>query len=389
MAKKRPNTINGKQYYTRTVCGKKLYSTISQADVDAKAAEYKKLVNRSVRDPNIRVADFVVQWYEDYKDDIGEHTADQYYYCCQVIIKYLGRYKLVDTTPMILETEMKAFASTRLKTTGNYPSQKYIGSIISVLKLIYKRAKKERLIDYNYAEDISVKSKQDRSAGSKRRSLSTEEINQVLNFQHQYTPMVWFMLLCGLMPEEMTPLQWKDILFNEKDDLYLVDINKTALLRSDRKAVVRLGEAKTEFRLRTVPIPYPLSDWVAQEIQNHHPNDLLFPGKDHDVLSKSALSRRFQTYLTDLDCHITGKQKFNPHQKFQFSIEKFCMYDLRHTYITLLVSIDTPVRKTTALAGHSGTETADKYYIDYRKVSTNNDVKRLGDYLRDKVKSAI
>ena len=61
------------------------------------------------------------------------------------------------------------------------------------------------------------------------------------------------------------------------------------------------------------------------------------------------------------------------------------MYDLRHTYITLLVSLDTPVRKTTALAGHSGTETADKYYIDYKQVNTGDDVKKLGDYLKNKV----
>ena len=179
MPKKKLSKIGGIKYYTRTACGKKFYSNISQEDADAKAEEYKKLKDRYIVDPNISVADYVIKWYDNYKDQVGEHTADQYYYCCQVIIEYLGNYRLADTNPLILENEMRAFASTKLKTTKDYPSQKYISQIISVLKLIYKQAKKERFFDFNYAEDISVKSKKDRDSGKKRRALTPEELDQL------------------------------------------------------------------------------------------------------------------------------------------------------------------------------------------------------------------
>ena len=385
MPKKKLSKIGGIKYYTRTACGKKFYSNISQEDADAKAEEYKKLKDRYIADPDISVADYVIKWYDNYKDQVGEHTADQYYYCCQVIIEYLGNYRLADTNPLILENEMRAFASTKLKTTKDYPSQKYISQIISVLKLIYKQAKKERFFDFNYAEDISVKSKKDRDSGKKRRALTPEELDRVLNFQHRYTPMVWFFLLCGLMPEELVPLCWGDITYKENEDQYTVSINKTALLKNDKRPVIRDGKAKTEFRLRPIPIPFPLSEWVKENIGKNKKKDLIFPDRNGEVLSRSALTGRFNTYLIDLDCWIYGKQKFNPKEKFHFDMDKFCMYDLRHTYITLLVSLDTPVRKTTALAGHSGTETADKYYIDYKQVNTGDDVKKLGDYLKNKV----
>lgn len=383
MPKKKTLNVGTKKYFTRVCNGKKFYSSISQADADAKAEQYRKLKERSIKDPDISVADYVVRWYEGYKNEVGPHTADHYYYCCRVIIEYLGYYKLTDTTPMIIENCMKEFAATKSKQTDDFPSQKYITSVVSVLKLIYKQAKKEQYFDYNYAEDIRVRSKKVDKSSTRRRSLTPEEINRVLNFKHKFTPVVWFMLLCGLMPEEVVPLQWKDITYDVEDDMYFVSINKTAYLGNENKGTVREGQTKTEFRMRTIPIPAPLSEWIKKNIKEHGKKEYLFTDKKGDVLSKSSITGRFQTYLIDLDCSIYGKQKFHPKKKFSFTMDKFCMYDLRHTYITLLVSIDTPIRKTTALAGHSGSETADKYYIDYQKVSTNDDIRKLENHLKN------
>jgi integrase len=382
MAKKKSGRADGKGYYTRIACGRKFYSTISQAEADAKAEEYRKLKERDVFNPDITVAEYVLRWYERHKQKVGAHCAEEYYYRSKTIISLLGRYKLKDITPLILEDAVEEFSCTKLEQTKDYPSQKYINQIISVLKLIFKQARKERYFDYNYAEDVSVKSKKSNKNSGARRALTTEELHRILNFEHKYAPMVWFMLFCGLMPEEVVPLTWADILYDESSDSYKVDVNKTALLLNSGGVDIRPETAKTEFRLRTIAIPYPLSDWIHDNIGLHKGKELIFPNNKGLHLSKTAIRGRFETYLKDLDCWVHLKNKHNPNQKYEMSIDKFCMYDLRHTFITLLANIDTPVRKTTALAGHSGSETADKYYIDYDKLSTDQDIKRLGSFLK-------
>ena len=375
MAKKKSGRADGKGYYTRIACGRKFYSTISQAEADAKAEEYRKLKERDVFNPDITVAEYVLRWYERHKQKVGAHCAEEYYYRSKTIISLLGRYKLKDITPLILEDAVEEFSCTKLEQTKDYPSH-------SVLKLIFKQARKERYFDYNYAEDVSVKSKKSNKNSGARRALTTEELHRILNFEHKYAPMVWFMLFCGLMPEEVVPLTWADILYDESSDSYKVDVNKTALLLNSGGVDIRPETAKTEFRLRTIAIPYPLSDWIHDNIGLHKGKELIFPNNKGLHLSKTAIRGRFETYLKDLDCWVHLKNKHNPNQKYEMSIDKFCMYDLRHTFITLLANIDTPVRKTTALAGHSGSETADKYYIDYDKLSTDQDIKRLGSFLK-------
>lgn len=388
MPKKEKNTFfsNGKKYYKRMFKGK-MFTAKTEEELERKILEYKTMLSFGKPElADITIGEYIIMWYGKKQKEVQKVTAVPYKYASVEIIERIGKVKLSDSTPALLENCVKEFANTKLKTTDNYPSQKYINALITVLRMVYKQAKKELIFNQNFAEDISVKSKSTRK-GTGHRALNEEEINRILNFESRTRPYALFMLLCGLMPEETVPLLWSDITYNEDTNMYYVSVNKTAELSSSKKTVVRLGKTKNEFRKRTVPIPSPLDEWIENEMPKHKKTDLIFSNRDGNLLSASALKSRWNTYLKDMDIHYN--QKKNKYDKTrspaerELSIEKFTQYDLRHTYATLLASIDTPIRKTTALMGHAEVSTTDKYYIDFKKIDSSEEVKQLETKLQE------
>ena len=192
------------------------------------------------------------------------------------------------------------------------------------------------------------------------------------------------MLLCGLMPEEVVALQWKDIVFDEKESAFIVDVNKSGFLSSS-PAVIREGKLKTDFRSRKINIVQPLTNWIAENYKDADPESFIFTMSNGEVMSKSSLRSRFQTYLKDLDRAVYHKKPLTSPKRTAFdkelTIKSFTMYDLRHTYATLLVELEVPVRKATALMGHATSTTTERYYVDWGKISTSDYSKKLGEFL--------
>lgn len=377
---------NGKRYYKQMVKGKVIVANDAD-ELKQKVDDYKALIEAGKQDYSEKLlGDYIFDWYDKKKQEVQECTAVPYKYAAVEIIKRIGKTRLIDCTPALLESCVQGFANEKLKSTGHYPSQDYIDNMISVLRMIFKQAKKEMIFPYNYAEDISVKTKTERK-GTGHRALTEEEINRIINYENRMRPYALFMLLCGLMPEETVPLLWSDITYDEEKEAYYVSVNKTAVLSSSKPTVVRDGKTKTEFRKRTVAIPYPLDEWVAKEMKNHKKSDLIFTDRTGGLLSASALASRWRIYLEDIDIYYNNKKnRYNPTRNDEdrkLTIDRFTQYDLRHTYATMLASIDTPVRKTTALMGHAEASTTDKYYVDFRKIDTTEDVKRLGEKMRE------
>ena len=382
---KRKHGVTNKRYYRKQVNGIR-FCAPSPEKLDEKIRKYfEKLENQNDEHRELMtVADYIIEWHESIKSSVATSTFNTYSYAAKHIIARIGSVQICNVTPAILENCVKDFANSKLKDNKNYPSQKYIGSLITVLKLVFKKAKKELLLPYNYAEDISVKSISTKE-GTEHRSLTEEEICRVLNFQHTMRPYCLFMMLCGLMPEETVPLNWGDIKYNKQTGQYTVTVSKTAELVSGSPVSVRLGKTKNDFRKRTIPIPEPLSEWIKANQRYHRKNELIFKNRYGKLLSPSALGKRWKSYLLDMDIYYNNKpSKYNPtvsKKDKKLSIEEFKPYDLRHTYATLLASIDTPIRKTTALMGHSESSTTDKYYIDMDKLNTSRDVKNLSQEL--------
>lgn len=375
------------KYYRRQVNGIRFCAPTPEL-LEKKIRQYFNRINGAADEQRkyMTIYEYIIEWHEEIEGSIQHSTYNFYKYAAWQIITRIGFKPIISATPALLENCVKDFANTKLKDGKNYPSQKYIDSVITVLKLVFKKAKKELLLPANYAEDISVKSKSTKE-GTKHRSLTQEEINRVLNFNHPMRPYCLFLMLCGLMPEEAVPLKWKDISYLKDSDTYIVSVNKTAELSVSGPTKVRPGKAKNEFRKREIPIPFPLDSWIKSELPKHKKNELIFKNREGCIFTKSALRHRWSAYVSDMDVFYFKKKNKNDPTRTkkdrELTIRNFKQYDLRHTYATVLASIDTPVRKTTALMGHAEAATTDKYYIDASQLDTIGDVKRLSEKIKD------
>lgn len=375
------------KYYRRQVNGIRFCAPTPEL-LEKKIRQYFNRINGAADEQRkyMTISEYIIEWHEEIEGSIQHSTYNFYKYAAWQIITRIGFKPIISVTPALLENCVKDFANTKLKDGKNYPSQKYIDSVITVLKLVFKKAKKELLLPANYAEDISVKSKSTKE-GTKHRSLTQEEINRVLNFNHPMRPYCLFLMLCGLMPEEAVPLKWKDISYLKDSDTYIVSVNKTAELSVSGPTKVRPGKTKNEFRKREIPIPFPLDSWIKSELPKHKKNELIFKNREGCIFTKSALRHRWSAYVSDMDVFYFKKKNKNDPTRTkkdrELTIRNFKQYDLRHTYATVLASIDTPVRKTTALMGHAEAATTDKYYIDASQLDTIGDVKRLSEKIKD------
>ena len=375
------------KYYRRQVNGIRFCAPTPEL-LEKKIRQYFNRINGAADEQRkyMTISEYIIEWHEEIEGSIQQSTYNFYKYAAWQIITRIGFKPIISVTPALLENCVKDFAKTKLKDGKNYPSQKYINAVITVLKLVFKKAKKELLLPANYAEDISVKSKSTKK-GTKHRSLTQEEINRVLNFNHPMRPYCLFLMLCGLMPEEAVPLKWKDISYLKDSDTYIVSVNKTAELSVSGPTKVRPGKTKNEFRKREIPIPFPLDSWIKSELPKHKKNELIFKNREGCIFTKSALRHRWSAYVSDMDVFYFKKKNKNDPTRTkkdrELTIRNFKQYDLRHTYATVLASIDTPVRKTTALMGHAEAATTDKYYIDASQLDTIGDVKRLSEKIKD------
>lgn len=356
------------KYYRKQVNGKRFCAT-SEEELDKKIRTYLKTLEPSaeIDRGEMTITDYTLEWYDKIEKDVAHSTYDFYGYAAKQIMFRIGDKRINEITPAMLENCVRDFAHTLLKDGVNYPSQKYINSLITVLKLICNQAANELILPRNYAENLKIKSISTKT-NTKHRALTDKEINQILNFEHKMRYFSLFMMLCGLMSEETVALTWGDITYDAKSNAYFVTVNKTAELISGRSVIIRPGTTKTVARKRTIPIPEPLSIWIRQNRKYHSKNELIFKNKYGQAISYSSLRKRWASYIKALNKNYNNKSN---------EMKRITPYDLRHTYATLLAQIDTPIRKTTALMGHAESSTTDRFYIDIEKIKTTSDIEKL------------
>ncbi|MDY5934779.1 MAG: site-specific integrase [Oscillospiraceae bacterium] len=377
-------TINGYKYYRCMVNGE----VILEKTLEAMEQKRERLIRTKERIgsnyTDITIGQYSKDWYIEKAQDITDGASRPYAYAVDWIVSSIGKYKLIDSTPEMLEQCVKRFAKTKLANVNNYPSQKYIDDVIAVLKMIYKKAKKELIFPNNYAEGIQVKSISTRK-NTGHRTLSMEEQKRIIEFDHPFRPYLCFQILCGLMPSEACALQWKNIVFDEEKQLYKLKVQNTVELRSNKKSILRIDTTKNSYRKREIYIPVILNEWIDTEKPKHKGNDFLFTNKNGELLSASSLRGKLKSYLLDMDIYYNNKKnKYDPTRTAkdkELSIKKFTQYDLRHTYATNLAMLGTPSDITAALMGHADIRTTQKYYIDKTKLPTDEAVKRLGNKL--------
>lgn len=351
------------RYYDEN--GNRCCETVHGTLTDAKNLRLQRLhevrAGTHIKQTDITLQDYLDTWMENRKRDFAPYTRARYeHLIANQILPRLGSLPLTKLTPMRLKTfyadllEHGSVKGTPLSSTTASQVHRMLSSCLT-------SAVEDGILSVNPAQRVA------RSAKPKARRveikvLKQAELARLINetrtgpWQHFHIPIL-LAGVCGLRRGEMLGLRWSDLDVATKT----IQISRTLQCVRPRKPAEGEPKARISFKApksgkpRGVRIPGFVVDALRQHKVTQAKHRLqIGPGyKDSDLVAcradgspwaSDAFSPRFQTAakalgFPDLTYHI-----------------------LRHTAITIALSMGIPVKIVQEMAGHhSAAFTLDKY----------------------------
>lgn len=260
--------------------------------------------------------------------------------------------------------------------TGKPTAHKTLEMVKMSVSQVFDLAIANRVMDYNPARAVEISK---RAPRGKRRALTDEEQEWVINTPHRAQRSAMIMMYAGLRRGELIAITWEDISLKSTGD-------KCDSINVD-KSVVRVGNnliikpfTKTDAGIRTVYIPKVLADFLADEKKKDI--DLFSRNKQTVLLNTipvcrssrgcmmtlSSWDRMWESYLCDLNVKY-GKfakppNKFNP-KGIPMMIPRITAHWLRHTFASLLYLSGVDVVTAKKQMGHADIKTTLQIYTDF------------------------
>lgn len=201
----------------------------------------------------------------------------------------------------------------------------------------------------------------------KRRALTEEEQQWIIETPHRAQLPAMIMMFAGLRRGEVIPLQWADI--DLKNRLIKVSLSVNF---EGNDSVIKQG-GKSENAVRIVSIPKILVDYLASEKNNSKvlSKYVCFnaSGKLH---THSSWDKMWDSYINELNVKYGyggNISKYDPKYKsavLPVKIERFTPHYLRHTFATMLYLEGVDVVMAKQLLGHADITTTVNIYTDLK-----------------------
>lgn len=185
---------------------------------------------------------------------------------------------------------------------------------------VMEYAVENRLIDYNPLNYVKIPST---SPNNRRRALTEEEQQWIINTEHRAQLSAMIMMLSGLRLGECIALQWCDIDLKNAD----IFVHQKLLYKQSPPQVVQ--GAKTEAGIRHVHMPKLLVKYLKEQ-PPHLPNDYVVVSVHGNLYSATSWRTVWKSYLLTLNVKYGDfssyekeyKSKFDP-SGVPFVIESF------------------------------------------------------------------
>lgn len=335
--------------------GKKTYKYVygkTQKEADIKAEEMRvslrKGVNISASNDSFKT--WAEHWLMSKKHE--DVTVDRYNCLstrAQVWIDALQHTHINQIRPFELQTILFSIAA-KNPNTGKPMAKKTIKEYIQVINSIFKFAHKNRVLEYNPADDLKIP--QTAANPVKRRALTSEERKRVMEFEHRAKPSAMLMMMSGLRRGEATALQWNDIDFvNNK-----ISVTKSYDFKTKDFKAPKNGKA------RVVSVPKRLIDYL-----NTLPKNSLFvlTNAKGKMMTDDSWKRLYQSYMHDMNLEygFNGEtpNKFSP-VKIPIVITPFTPHELRHTFCTTMFEAGMDAVTAQEQMGHADIQTTLSIY---------------------------
>lgn len=344
-------------YYVQNADGTRVqkwkggYKTKKDAENDLKIYQAKATLQQTIPTSMLTLKDYLPQWFESHKKMLAPNTINGYAVNINNhIIPQIGTLKLKDIKPKHLE----AFYSTLM--TDKELSAKTVKYIHNVLKVALKAAVDNKIIDDNPC----LKAKTPKVPKFQSQLLSLEELKTLLSEIEgdRYETEIKLAAMLGLRKGEVLGIKRSDL-----------DTTKHTLHIQRQVSIVRDNTIdKNGLYYGIKPLKSESSDrvlFLSQEIESlilrkdefnrgqkkilqgaYQDNDLICCNDDGTVMSPQTLYHAFKRILAR--CGL-------PNVRF---------HDLRHSYATLCIDLNIPLKVISQNLGHSSTAVTDAVYAD-------------------------
>lgn len=268
--------------------------------------------------------------------------------------------------------------------TGKPTAKGTLRSYRMTARQVMDYAIENRIIEYNPLSYVQIPKT---TPKKRRRALSEEEQQWIINTEHRAQLPAMIMMLAGLRLGECLALQWQDI------DLKSAQIYVHQKLNyKSYPSFIEQG-AKTESGIRYVNMPKLLVNFLKNQ-PPHSPGDYVNLTSKGKIYSAQAWKTVWDSYLKTLNIKYGNfsmydkkyKSKFDP-DGVPFVIERFTAHYLRHTHATNLFLCGKDILYIQNQLGHAEPETTLNIYTHLVKnhtISKTNKVINFDKYL-DKI----
>lgn len=320
----------------------------TRAEAVAKRDEYRRQRGVGINPTNILLS----EWIETYKGVYRKKVNPAYIVNDDVpynrLSQALGHMKVRDVRESHLQQELNRLEGMSYSTVNTYAQ---------VMKRVFNRARKNKIIADNPAEDLTLPWYTEGS----HRALERWEVDCILSNWPLHRSGLWamLMLLCGLRRGELMALEWDAVDMEART----LEVRQVAVIRSNQAKIE--NRAKSHAGIRTLPICQPLWDALNQVPEAARKGPVCLSA-NHEPLSATAFKRGWdgfclamQRVLNGEDIDQRGRRKTlekrieeakeEGREYTLFSIEA---HDLRHTFATALYDAGIPVKAAQYYLGH-------------------------------------
>lgn len=344
----------GRKYMIRVFLGKDsagrrhYHSEVFHGPAKAAETHLRQLLTRRSQGEPLKATDetveqFFEQWLASIQRTVRERSSDHYASIVETYVKpELGKLRLVDVRASHIEALYARMAGRGLSgTTARY--------VHTLLRSAFKLAKKRDLIRQDPLETV----KPPKADSREMNAMKPEEAKRFIDhaMQTREGAMFLFALQTGARPAEYLGLKWEDIDWREKT----VTIRRSLVVNARREW--RLTEPKNRTSIRALN----LGDSLCAALQDHRTRQLedrMKAGKDWRDHGFAFATENGEPYRLD-----TARSRFRFILRFAGLSEKFRLYDLRHTFGSLLAGAGVNIKTIAEVMGHSNIQTTLKSYI--------------------------
>ena len=358
--------------YLGIVDGKKKYKYVygsTQKEANQKAEEVKATLKKGI-DITSNSDSFEVwanYWLVAKKQEVSVDQSNIIESRIKIWESYLTGYKINQIMPLTLQ-EIVYKISEENPYTKRKTAKGTLKSYVQIITAVFDFAIENRIIDFNPAARLKLPQN---APQKKRRALTAEERNRIIEFEHRAKPAAMLLMLSGLRRGEATALKWNDIDFD----------NNQIIVSSSYNFKQKAFKSPKNGKTRIVSVPQMLIDYLSTLEQQ---SPFVLTSANGNMMTDTAWKRLFESYMIDLNleygCFTNTPNKFAP-IKVPMMITPFSPHELRHTFCTIMYEAGVDVLTAKEQMGHSDVKTTLEIYTHLDAEKKKNDISKLDAFL--------